>query len=98
MPRIGTGISRLVKVSFVAGLALAFAAPGAQARDFNCDASALRLQIASAPVVEPVTANRGSALCKAITSQLPSSIPGVAGTLLAQTTVPGVTQAASFGG
>src|SRR3954447_10729772 len=87
----------------VAFIALAFAAviaaPGAQARDFNCDASAIRLQIASQATIEPITANRGQTTCKEVKSQTSAtSGPVSGGILLAQTTLPSATEAQAVGG
>ena len=56
------GITRLL---LGIGIAAAIIAPSAQARDFNCDASAVRLQLGSATTIEPITANRGGTSCKA---------------------------------
>src|SRR3954447_6774864 len=87
----------------VAFIALAFAAviaaPGAQARDFNCDASAIRLQIASQATIEPITANRGETTCKEVKSQTSAtSGPVSGGILLAQTTRPSDKEASALGG
>src|SRR3954453_11546088 len=87
----------------VAFIALAFAAviaaPGAQARDFNCDASAIRLQVASQATIEPITANRGETTCKEVKSQTSAtSGPVSGGILLAQTTVPNTNEAHVLGG
>ena len=56
-----------VLVSVLAGFALAV--PAAQARDFNCDASAVRLTLGGQATVEPITANRGESACKDVKSQ-----------------------------
>ena len=44
-------------------LALLAASPAAKAATFQCDASALRVTVATAPAQEPITANRGAAAC-----------------------------------
>jgi hypothetical protein len=81
------------------GCLFVLAAPAAQARDFNCDASALRLQLGNATTVEPVTANRGVSACKEVKSQTAAqSGPVAGGVLLAETTVPGRNQAQARGG
>jgi hypothetical protein len=69
--------------------AAALYAPTADARDFNCDASAFRLTLGGQATVEPVTANRGATSCKEVKSQTSQTIgPVVAGVLLAETTLP----------
>src|SRR3954453_18965712 len=61
----------------------------AHARDFNCDASALRLTLGGQATVEPVTANRGAASCKEAKSQTSTQIgPVIGGVLVAETTLP----------
>src|SRR4051794_40524772 len=89
-----------VGVGFLAvGIALAGAAPAADARDFNCDASAIRIQIASQATVEPITANRGETECKEVKSQTSAtSGPISGGVLLAQTSVPSANEAHALGG
>ena len=42
---------------------LLLAAAPAHAASFQCEASALRVTVATAPAVEPITANRGAAQC-----------------------------------
>ena len=85
--------------ALIAASALAFATPAAQARDFNCDASALRLQIATAAPVEPITANRGAATCQTVTSRTSASAgPVSGGILVAQTTRASDDQAQAVGG
>src|SRR3954453_18745789 len=82
--------ARWIATAF-AGLigAAGFAAPAAQARDFNCDASALRLTLGGQATVEPVTANRGAASCKEAKSQTSTTIgPVIGGVLIAETTLP----------
>ena len=75
------------------------AAPAAQARDFNCDASALRLSIGGQVPVEPITANRGSTACKDVKSQTKTTIgPATIGALIAETSAPNSTQADAQGG
>src|SRR3954447_9807118 len=79
--------------------ALALLPAGAQARDFNCDASALRVQVGSDTIVEPVTANRGGTTCKADHGVTSLAVgPVVGGAVVAETTVPGVTEAQARGG
>jgi hypothetical protein len=81
------------------GCFFVLAAPAAQARDFNCDASAVRLQLGSATTVEPVTANRGVSACKEVKTQTAAqSGPVAGGVLLAETTVPGRNEAQARGG
>ena len=87
---------KLGLVGFVIALA---AAPAAQARDFNCDASSIRIQVASQATVEPVTANRGATDCKEVKSQTSaSSGPVSGGILLAQTSRPSDKEAVAVGG
>src|SRR4051812_16638178 len=82
------------------GFAIAVAvAPSAQARDFNCDASSIRIQVAGNATVEPVTANRGETDCKEVKSQTSaSSGPVSGGVLLAQTSRPNDKEAQALGG
>jgi hypothetical protein len=97
--RMGPGFARVLAVGLFAAFALALVASPAQARDFNCDASALRLTLGGSATIEPVTANRGASSCKAVKSQTSLQTgPVVGGVLLAETTVPGVTQAQARGG
>jgi hypothetical protein len=105
MEGTGTTLSRKragfghVVLAMVIGCSFALAAPAAQARDFNCDASALRLQLGNATTVEPVTANRGVSTCKEVKSQTATQVgPVAAGTLLAETTVPSRNEAQAQGG
>src|SRR3954449_4944576 len=59
---------------------------------FQCDASALRLTVATAPAQEPITANRGASACAAQESggALPATpLPLTGGALYARTTRPG---------
>src|SRR5262249_31448642 len=71
----------------------------AQARDFNCDASAVRLQLGGQATVEPITANRGQSTCKEVKSQTKQTIgPVTLGALIAETTVPKASQADAQGG
>src|SRR3954447_10611256 len=92
-------MGRLVTAFIALALVAALAAPAADARDFNCDASAIRLQLGGAPIVEPVTANRAESACKAVTAQTAaSSGPVSGGVLLAQTATPSSTQATALGG
>src|SRR3954462_6681646 len=76
-----------------------FAVPAAHARDFNCDASAVRLQLGGQQTVEPLTANRGQAGCKEVKSQTKQTIgPATLGALIAETDVPKATQVDAQGG
>src|SRR3954471_16595686 len=76
-----------------------FAVPAAHARDFNCDASAVRLQLGGQATVEPITANRGQSACKEVKSQTKTTIgPATVGALIAETSVPKATQADATGG
>jgi hypothetical protein len=76
-----------------------FAVPAAHARDFNCDASAVRLQLGGQATVEPITANRGQSTCKEVKSQTKTTIgPVTLGALIAETTVPKGTEANAQGG
>lgn len=75
------------------------AAPLAQARDFNCDASAMRLSLLGQATIEPITANRGSSTCKEVKAQTKQTIgPVTLGALYAETTVPSATEAQAQGG
>jgi hypothetical protein len=71
----------------------------AHARDFNCDASALRLTLGGQATVEPITANRGQSACKEVKSQTKQTIgPVTLGALYAETTVPSASSAEAQGG
>jgi hypothetical protein len=86
-----------VLVSVIAGFALAV--PAAQARDFNCDASAVRLTLGGQATVEPMTANRGESACKDVKSQTKQTIgPVTLGALYAETTVKSSAEVQSQGG
>jgi hypothetical protein len=86
-----------VLVCVLAGFALAV--PAAQARDFNCDASAVRLTLGGQATVEPITANRGQSACKDVKSQTKTTIgPVTLGALIAETSAPKATQADAQGG
>jgi hypothetical protein len=75
------------------------AVPAAHARDFTCDASALRLQLGGQATVEPLTANRAATACKEVKAQTKQTIgPATLGALYAQTTVPAPTHAQAQGG
>src|SRR4051794_12668870 len=92
-------MGRLPVLLTVAAAALALAAPAAGARDFNCDASSIRIQIGGQATVEPVTANRGQADCKEVKSQTSTGNAVVSGgVLLAQTTRPSDKEAQALGG
>src|SRR3954449_11125301 len=93
------GTRRLLTYGCVTAFLFALAATPASARDFNCDASAVRLQLLGNATVEPVTANRGAADCKEVKSQTSAtSGPISGGVLLAQTTRPNDKEAQSLGG
>jgi hypothetical protein len=82
---------RLLLLAAVAALAL-LAPATARAAGYNCDASALRLTLASAPPVEPLTANRGAAACTDQTAggALPATpLPLSGGALFARTSFTG---------
>jgi hypothetical protein len=73
-------------------LALLAASPAANAASFQCDASALRVTVATAPAQEPITANRGAATCapQEAGGALPATPLAVAGgALFARTTFTG---------
>src|SRR5260221_10089214 len=98
LSRRGAGFRRMLPAALV-GCFFVLAAPAAQARDFNCDASALRLQLGGATTVEPVTANRGVSACKEVKTQTAAqSGPVAGGVLLAETTVPSRNEAHARGG
>jgi hypothetical protein len=64
----------------------------ARAAAFQCDASALRLTVATAPTQEPITANRGGAACAATENggALPATpMPFSGGALYARTNLTG---------
>src|SRR3954470_3083167 len=83
----------------VAALIPLAAPAAAQARDFNCDASAVRLQLGGQATVEPITANRGAPTCKDVKSQTKQTIgPVTLGALIAETRVPNATQVDAQGG
>jgi hypothetical protein len=90
-----TRITFLVVVAafFVLGTSVA------DARDFNCDASAVRLQLGGQSTVEPITANRGAPTCKEVKSQTKQTIgPVTLGALIAETKVPKPTEVDAQGG
>src|SRR3954447_15431170 len=87
--------STRITLTFLAALFL-FAAPVAHARDFNCDASAMRLSLGGQATVEPITANRGEAACKDVKSQTKQTVgPLTLGALIAETSVPKADRAAA---
>lgn len=95
--RISHHLFALVAVAFL--VAVAVAAPRARAAEFNCDASATRLQLLSQATVEPVTANRGEAECKEVATQTSAtSGPISGGILLAQISKPSEKQATAVAG
>src|SRR4051794_31254390 len=92
-------VARLFKLASLTTLVIGLAASSAHARDFNCDASSIRIQLAGNATVEPVTANRGATECKEVKSQTSaSSGPVSGGILLAQTTRPSDKEAQALGG
>ena len=71
---------------------VALAPASASAAAFQCDASALRLTVATAPAQEPITANRGAAACAAQDSggALPATpLPLTGGAVYARTNLTG---------
>src|SRR3954468_12152401 len=91
------GPTRLIVLVVV--LLCVFAVPAAHARDFNCDASAVRLQLGGQATVEPITANRGASTCKVVKSQTKTTLgPATLGALIAETNVPKATDADAQGG
>jgi hypothetical protein len=99
MSRNGAKLTNLLPAFALAALAVLLAAAPAQARDFNCDASAMRLQLGGQATVEPITANRGSSNCKTVTAQTKQTIgPVTLGALYAETSLPNATQAQAQGG
>src|SRR3954469_24676758 len=92
-------MERFTRALLGIGIAAAIIAPSAHARDFTCDASAIRLQVASTATIEPVTANRGGTSCKAAKVQtVPASGPVSGASLLAQTAIASATDAQATGG
>jgi hypothetical protein len=89
---------RVLPLTLVLGLYIAFAAPAAHALDFSCDASALRLQLGGSTILEPTTANRGAATCRTVKNDAPLAAGPVTGSLLAETTVTDAADAVSRGG
>ena len=81
-----------VLLGFVAG-AVALAAGGApaQAQGFECEASAVRGTVLTAPPLEPITANRGGGPCRTQTSGGALDLPIAVGALAlgAQTSLSG---------
>src|SRR4051794_29948682 len=96
---MGMGARRFLTLGCVTAFLFALAATPASARDFNCDASAVRLQLLGNATVEPVTANRGATDCKEVKSQTSAtSGPVSGGVLLAQTSRPSDKEASALGG
>jgi hypothetical protein len=94
-----TAFGRALRAAPFAALFVVLAPAAAHARDFNCDASAVRLQLGGTTTVEPVTANRGVAGCKVVKSQTSLQTGPVAGgVLLAETALPSGTEAVARGG
>src|SRR5690349_24592689 len=81
----------MTRIAFLVVVAAAFVlgTSVAQARDFNCDASAVRLTLGGQQTVEPITANRGQTECKDVKSQTKQTVgPVTLGALIAETSVP----------
>jgi hypothetical protein len=74
-------------------LACAAPAPASVPVTFNCDASALRGTVLSAPAIEPATANLGQAVCRTASGPVASlgalPLPLAASVLAARTTLDG---------
>ncbi|MCW3048818.1 MAG: hypothetical protein JWO74_3102 [Solirubrobacterales bacterium] len=74
-------------------LTCAVPAPASAAATFNCDASALRGTVLSAPAIEPATANRGQDACHTASGPIPDlsalPLPLGASVLAAGTTLDG---------
>jgi hypothetical protein len=88
-----------IKFLLVFAAVFVFWTSAADARDFNCDASAVRLQVLGQATVEPITANRGQSSCKEVKSQTKQTIgPVTLGALYAETTVPTSTNVQAQGG
>jgi hypothetical protein len=68
-------------------------APASAATTFNCDASALRGTVLTAPAIEPSTANRGQDACRTASGPIPDlsalPLPLGASVLAARTTLDG---------
>ena len=104
----GRGRGLAAGLPIVAALVCAAPAPAA-VTTFNCDATALRATVLSAPAIEPVTANRDQQACRALTAGLPNltaalPLPLTASVLSAQTLLqgpadrPDLQQAGAIGG
>jgi hypothetical protein len=96
-----TGGPELTRIAFLIVVVAVFVlgTSVAHARDFNCDASAVRLTLGGQATVEPITANRGQASCKEVKSQTKQTIgPVTLGALYAETTVPSASSAQAQGG
>jgi hypothetical protein len=65
---LGAGVAGSL---LVLGLAVA-PSPAAAASKFTCEASALRAGVLTAPPIEPITANKGQADCKAAKGPVPA--------------------------
>jgi hypothetical protein len=91
----------MTRITFLVVLAAVFVlgTSVAHARDFNCDASAVRLQVLGQATVEPITANRGESSCKQVKSQTKQTVgPVTLGALYAETTVRAATDVQAQGG
>lgn len=58
-------------------IALGTAAAPASAANYTCESSALRGQIATAPAIEPVTANKGQSTCRQARGGVNTGLPGL---------------------
>lgn len=104
---ISAPVARRTGLLLAAGALLASAGlpSAASAAELNCDASAFRGTVLTAPAIEPVTANRNQPTCKPVTAGLSTAalpLPLTAAAVVAQTAVgtpsgPGQ-RAAAFGG
>src|SRR5687767_4068527 len=63
----------------------------ASAASWNCEASAVRAAVLGSPIAEPVVANRGAGLCRAVNGVGSTGLPSLLGvsTLAASTGVTG---------
>ncbi len=102
-------VLRRVVIAACAGALAGIAPAPATAASFNCDASALRGTVLTAPAFEPLTANRGATACKNAVAGLagvtdPLPLPLSISAALAQTgvqgsdAVPGSQRAVAVGG
>ena len=83
---------RSIVVSAAAAAAtLISASPASAASSYQCEAGALRGQVLTAPAIEPITANKGTAFCRAQKGGLASALPAplAVSTLFAETGLSG---------